>query len=276
MFSQLFGQQPQPKPQEPINKECPICLREREPYMMRTLRCNHSACKEHLNSWGWQKNSRTIRNARGEIEVVYAPFSQTLTTNCPYCNQAGMVPKPYLHRTEFNPRHNVLGLTPEQWDDDWNDWRWEEYDRNLDLYTRNDFERSNPGYFIDDADPWPEDVYLEEIADRVQDAEKRRNQQIQNYLYAKQFPQYANLQPDEELRYKRMIENRRELRSLGFEPKDARELSRQIEKGETTLAIIRARVQPMFRIPISGASGGGSKRGRKLKKRKRNKSNKRK
>jgi len=253
MFSQLFGQQPQPKPQERINAECPICLREREPYMMRTLRCNHSACKEHLNVWGDQSD------------------------RCPYCNQPGMVPIPYLYQTEFNPNNNVLGLTPEQWDDDW---RWEEYDRNLDLYTRDGFERSNPDYFIDDADPFPEDVYLEEIADRVRDAEKRRNTQIYNYLYAKTFPQYANLQPDEELRYKRMIENRRELRSLGFEPKDARELSRQIEKGETTLAIIHARLQPMFRIPISGASGGGSKRGskrgRKLKKRKRDKSNKRK
>jgi hypothetical protein len=283
MFGRLLGKQPQPqpKPPEPFNRECPICLREREPYMMTTLNCNHRACKEHLNFWGWQNNSRTIQNAQGDIEEVYAEFSETLPTRCPFCNQDNMVPRPYLHRTEFNTRNNVLGLTPEEWDDDWNDWRWEEYDRQIDLYTREKFEYDERSkgidseYFVDNTDPWPEYAYLEIIADRVLDAEKRRNQQIHEYLYAKQYPKYANLQPDQELRYKRMIENRRELRSLGFEPKEARQLSRQIENGEITLDSLRPR-QPMFRFPISGASGGGSKRGRKLKKRKHHKSKKRK
>ena len=55
---------PEVKPEEPFNTDCLICLREREPYMMITLSCNHRYCKECLNVWSWSQNSEVIRREK--------------------------------------------------------------------------------------------------------------------------------------------------------------------------------------------------------------------
>lgn len=209
-----------------INDECPICLREREPYMMRMLECGHCACKEHLNVWGEQSK------------------------RCPYCNQENMVPEPYLHQSLCKPEHNVLGLSQEDWEDNWNDWRWDQYDRLLSEYPRDNYD-------------FEEEDYRDYIASRIKDMEKNRNVSIQNFLYAKRFPKYKDLQPTDELRYYELNKLRRILRTKhGYDPKRARDDAIAIEKGEKKMPGSSS----FFRIPISSASGGTKTKSRRKKK----------
>jgi hypothetical protein len=199
------------------NDDCPICLREREPYMMRILKCGHRICKEELNVLG----------VKGENK------------DCPFCRKPNMIPEPYLRMSLYIPEYNILGLSPEECEDNWNDWRWELYDYLLFTYPRYMF------IFETRSD------YLLLIAYLVEEFEKKR---------------IKNIQLDEEQRYHRLIELRRILRSkYGYAPTKAFSTAIEIEKGNKKLSDLD---YSFFRIPISSASGGRKTKSRCKKRKK--------
>ena len=228
--------------------ECRICWRpftEREPYMLRTLSCGHTSCKECLNEWTKAPNGR----------------------ECPYCTQATNPPAllyPSLFTNKYYningelqnalitiPKANILSLGIQDWADNWNDWRWEEFDRQQEILTEEQYLHNTR--FLDHDE---KETYTKRIKNVCYEAELGRINYIINYLSSPVPYQYVR---DKEKRINDGLIRRRILRSWGYTPSEAMSYDDDFKKSTITLEqlmplkdkLIKNFTIPIIKIPNS-------------------------